>query len=100
VTVSFGGTVTIPASVARLDFLSRSRTGAIGWKPKFKPAPFKADAFVEAKASAFVSAALGLEISAIGGSALAQRRVTQLKLLQRLGLLRKCPQNYLLSLQR
>jgi len=66
VTVSFGGTASIPASSARLDFLSEDKTTASGWKPKFDAEPFKADAVIEAKAKAFLKVALGLEISAVG----------------------------------
>jgi len=66
VSVSLGGTTTIPPSTARLDFLSQSRTTSTGWRPSFEVAPMKADAFVEAKATAFLKAAIGLEISAVG----------------------------------
>ncbi len=66
VTISLGGTATIPPSTARLDFLSQSDTAATGWKPTFQEAPFKADVFVEAKASVYLSAAVGIEISVVG----------------------------------
>jgi len=66
ITVSLGGTAAIPPSTSRLDFLDRSGTTATGWDPNFKAEPFKADAFIEAKASAFLKAAIGLEISAVG----------------------------------
>jgi len=66
VTVSFGGTATIPPSITRLDFLSQEDTVARGWKPSFKAEPFKAEAFIEASAAAFLKAAVGLEISAVG----------------------------------
>jgi hypothetical protein len=51
-----------------LDFLSEDKTTATGWEPTFDAAPFKADASVEAKATAFLKAAVGLEISAVGMS--------------------------------
>ncbi|KEZ39992.1 hypothetical protein SAPIO_CDS8972 [Scedosporium apiospermum] len=63
--VTLGGTATIPASSSRLDFLSEDKTTATGWEPTFDVAPFKADASVEAKATAFLKAAVGLEISAV-----------------------------------
>jgi len=66
VTVSFGGTATIPPSITRLDFLNEENTVGQGWEPSFKAEPFKADAFIEAGAAAFVKVAVGLEISAVG----------------------------------
>jgi hypothetical protein len=72
VTVSCGGTAVIPPSTSRLDFLDEDRTTSDGWKPKFKAEPFKVDAFIEAKASAFLRAAVGLEISAVGTLTLAR----------------------------
>jgi hypothetical protein len=66
VSISFGGTAKIPPSTARLDFLSQAGTSSTGWKPSFEAAPFKADVLIEAKAKAYLAAAIGIEMSAIG----------------------------------
>ncbi|CAI4213724.1 unnamed protein product [Parascedosporium putredinis] len=63
--LTLGGTATIPASTARLDFLSEDRTSGSGWEPVFEAEPVGADASVEAKATAFLRASVGLEISAV-----------------------------------
>lgn len=51
VTLTLGGTATIPPSTSRLDFLSKDGLIADGWEPCFEKAPFKSDSFVEAKAA-------------------------------------------------
>ena len=65
VNINVGGSATIPKSSARLDFLNKDKTKATGWKPSFKAEPFKVDGNVEAKASAFIQPAIGLEISVV-----------------------------------
>jgi len=65
VNIQVGGTSKIPASSSRLNFLDKDKTKTKGWKPTFEPEPFTADGFVEAKASAFIRPAIGLEISAV-----------------------------------
>ncbi|CAG9956726.1 unnamed protein product [Clonostachys rosea f. rosea IK726] len=65
VTVTVGGTSTIPPSTARLDFLNEQNTKSEGWTPIFEPTPFKADASVQVTATAALNAAVGLEISAL-----------------------------------
>lgn len=66
IAMGFGGTMKIPASTSRWDFLNEGGMSSEGWQPTFEAEPFTADAFIEAKASAFLSAAIGLEISAVG----------------------------------
>jgi hypothetical protein len=58
VTVSLGGTATIPASSSTLDFLKQSGTKSTGWKAKFRAEPLKADAVIEAKARPFLKPVL------------------------------------------
>ena len=65
VNIQVGGTSKIPASSSRLNFLDKDKTKTKGWKPTFETEPFTADGFVEAKASAFIRPAIGLEISAV-----------------------------------
>ncbi|KAK3325132.1 hypothetical protein B0H66DRAFT_615571 [Apodospora peruviana] len=65
VAITLGGMASIPASTSRLDFLSESGTASTGWEPSLEAEPFTADIFVEAKATAFLRAALGLEINAV-----------------------------------
>lgn len=64
--LQLGGTATIPASSSRLNFLDKNGSKTVGWKPTFKEEPFKADGFVELKASAYIKPAIGLEITVIG----------------------------------
>ncbi|KAK0627459.1 hypothetical protein B0T14DRAFT_563267 [Immersiella caudata] len=65
VTISAGGSATIPKSIARLDFLNKANTKSVGWTPKLKAEPFTASGTVEAKASAFIRPAIGVEISVV-----------------------------------
>jgi len=68
VNIHLGGTAKIPASSARINFLGKNKDDGAksrGWKPEFKPEPFAADGFVEAKASAFIKPVIGLEISVV-----------------------------------
>lgn len=72
--MTLGGTATIPESVSRLDFLSEEGSSSEGWTPEFSSVPFEADLYVEAKASASLDAAVGLELSALGKNASAPMR--------------------------
>ncbi|CAH0052323.1 unnamed protein product [Clonostachys solani] len=65
VTLTVGGTSTIPPSTARLDFLNEQNTKSEGWTPIFEPTPIKVDAHVQVNATAALNAAVGLEISAL-----------------------------------
>jgi hypothetical protein len=53
-----------------LDFLSQENSVSEGWTPEFTAEPIKADAFIEARAMAFIRPAIGLEISVVGMSSL------------------------------
>lgn len=68
VTLTLGGTATIPPSNSRLDFLNEDGTGSEGWEPHFESVPLEADILVEATASVALNAAVGLEVSALGKS--------------------------------
>ncbi|KAM7188949.1 hypothetical protein V8F20_010361 [Naviculisporaceae sp. PSN 640] len=65
IAMGFGGTMKIPPSTSRWDFLNEGGMSSSGWQPEFEAEPFTADVFIEAKASTFLRAAIGLEISAV-----------------------------------
>ena len=65
-TLTLGGTMNIPESFSRLDFLDEEAMTSEGWEPEFVPTPLKADVFVEARATTSLSGSVGVEISALG----------------------------------
>ncbi|KAM7183274.1 hypothetical protein V8F33_013690 [Rhypophila sp. PSN 637] len=65
IAMGFGGTMKIPASTSRWDFLNEGGMSSSGWEAQFEAEPFTADVFIEAKASTFLRAAIGLEVSAV-----------------------------------
>jgi hypothetical protein len=65
ISLCVGGSAKIPQSKARLDFTNKDNTKATGWTPKLKAEPFTASGTVEAKASAFIRPAIGVEISVV-----------------------------------
>lgn len=54
VAMGFGGTMKIPPSTSRWDFLNEGGMSSSGWEPQFEAEPFTADVFIEAKASTFL----------------------------------------------
>ncbi|KAF4122971.1 Lipase (class 3) [Geosmithia morbida] len=63
VSVTMGGTASIPASQATMDFLNQDNTGSSGWTVDAQAVPLEVEAQVEASASISLAPALGLEAS-------------------------------------
>lgn len=66
VTLTMGGTASVPESKWKLDFLSEEGSVAEGWEPTLEAKPLEAQAFIEVKASASLDASVGLELSVLG----------------------------------
>lgn len=66
VTVTAGGTASIPASRWKLDFLSEAGSVAEGWVPTLETVPLEAEASVAVSATASLDASVGLELSVLG----------------------------------
>lgn len=66
ITLTLGGTATIPASTWRLDFLNEAGSVAEGWNPSLETVPLEADLSVAVTASTSLDASIGLELSALG----------------------------------